>query len=263
MKKGLLSSIFILGFLLSGYIGYYARDLGSTEATAQSEKPAGKAETNKEELHNDVKVLKDITYWIDGVPRKAADTIIRDGEVYVPANYIASSMGIPFDYQPDENVLTIGQSMSERVHQEKFLVKDGSQYISIWMTLDQVGDVLGQQLSSKKNFNECTGSDEVTAVYRDAEILFIYDVTDKQYHVSDITVLTENIASEKGIVLGSSPEEVIQFYGDLIDYTGYEDMKAADGLSGNGLIQYGLKESLWFELKDSKVVRFGVKLPHC
>jgi len=56
---------------------------------------------------------------------------------------------------------------------------------------------------------------------------------------------------------------VTQMYGDLVDYTGIQDGQGTEGLSGNGLIRYGLKESLWFEVKEGKVVRFGISFPHC
>lgn len=267
MNKGVIGVTFILGFLISGYLGYQANDFKRTyehnEETVKTAKSDDIVEMNDEEPHHDVEILTDITYWIDGVPRKATETIIRDGEVYMPAHYLSKSMGVPYQFHSVENKVTIGKSMSERVATEKFLSKDHGNYVSAWMTLDQVERVLGQPLSSNKKVNECNGNNEMTAIFSDAEILFIYDVTDKQYHMSDIAFFTENIVTDKGITVGSAASDVTQLYGDFVDYTGIEDGKGTEGISGNGLIRYGLKESLWFEVKEGKVVRFGISFPHC
>jgi len=173
MNKGVIGVTFILGFLLSGYLGYQANDFKRTyqhnEETVKTAKPEEIVVTNKEELQSDVEILTDITYWIDGVQRKATETIIRNGEVYVPAHYLSKSMGVPYQFHSEEKQITIGESMSERVATEKFLSKDHGNYVSAWMTLDQVERVLGLPLSSNKKVNECNGNNEMTAVFRDAE----------------------------------------------------------------------------------------------
>ena len=67
MNKGVIGVTFILGFLLSGYLGYQANDFKRTYETVKTAKSDDIVDMNDEETHHDVEILTDITYWIDGV----------------------------------------------------------------------------------------------------------------------------------------------------------------------------------------------------
>ncbi len=76
-------------------------------------------------------------------------------------------------------------------------------------------------------------------------------------------VLSNNITTESGITVGASTEDIRNQYGDLSEYPQIEHENITEGYSGNGMIRDGIKESFWFELKDGKVTRFGIRFPHC
>ncbi|MCM3666561.1 hypothetical protein M3204_19250 [Mesobacillus subterraneus] len=260
MKKSLLVVIFLLSMLFSGYLGYASRGSSGEEKVVDTAK-AGVIQ--KSGVVEEKGITKSLTYWIDGVPRPGTEAIIKNGKLFISAEYITNALGIPYEYQSEEKLVKLGRNINERVVQEKFFIQDKMNYLSYLTTFKQAEAILGKPLSSKKSFNECTSNEEITAVYKDAEILFIYDVSDQQYHMSDITVLSEHITAEKGILIGSTIEELREAYGDLVPFPGYEDEQVSEGFSGNGMVRYGIKESLWFELENGRVVRFGKRLPHC
>jgi hypothetical protein len=253
LKRVLIIGTFILGVLISGYLGY---SVGVLKMEKLYQSP------NEEHRNNDLVVKNDIKYWI-GVPRPSTETIIHNGKFYAPVEYIARSMGLPFRYQKEDNWMILGPDIREQMAKEHFIVTGTTQFIGVRTTLDQVKQILGNPLSSKKYRNECSSNDEMVNLYKDAEILFIYDETDKKYFLSDITILSGNIATEKGINIGATVEDIRKNYGEISDYPGWEYEKVAEGFSGDGLIRYGIKESFWFQLKDGKVIRFGIRYPHC
>lgn len=259
--------ILLLAMILSGLMGYSFKGFtmeNNKKEVATNQPKSNEIQSSNVDLKNDnFLVGEHIVYWIDGVQRKDTQSIIYNGKVFAPVEYIAQSMGVPFQFQQSENLVRLGYSMNERIFQEKFLISDNVSFLKLGMSFDQVKNILGKPLSSNKSFNECTSNNEMIAEFKDLEILFIYDITDKKYFVSDITVLSENIETEKGISIGSSAEDLIKVYGELAEFSGIEYLRVTEGFSGDGLVRYGIKESLWFELKKGKIVRFGIKQPHC
>jgi hypothetical protein len=233
----------LIGFIISGFAGYLFGIQKSTQVTM--------APTTTK--LNDF-VIKNFKYWINGVPRKESETIIYQGKYFASLDYLAESLGLPFEKDEENSEwIKLGHWMNEEVINESFISTKFT-VLKLLQSEKFVLQTLGQPISSEVQ-NNYDGVDIKTNMYREGEVEFFYEPNDKIFRALRITIRSNQISTQKGITIGSTVENVVQAYGTMDES---EPKENYEGFSGNGFIQYGRKDRLWFEMKDGKVVGFGM-----
>ncbi len=260
MKKIMIIIFCSIGFIISGFAGYLFGNQKSdnlnnkqdntiispsslpTTASAQATITPTSTKLNDFEIKN-------YKYWINGVPRKESETIYYQGKYFASLDFLAESLGLPFEKDEEHNKwIGLGYNMYEEVFKENFI----STKFTVLKLL--VMQTLGQPISSEVQ-NNYDGVDIKTNIYREGEVEFFYEPTDKIFRALRITILSDQVLTQKGITVGSTVENVVQAYGTMDES---EPKENYEGFSGNGFIQYGTKDRLWFEMKDGKVISFGM-----
>jgi hypothetical protein len=268
MKKNIMIIIFcLIGFMISGFTGYLfgvqKSDLNNKQvispsslpiiATAQATASAKETMTPTPTKLNDFEI-KNYKYWINGVPRKESETIYYQGKYFASLDYLAESLGLPLQKDEEHNEwIKLGYYMNEEIIKENFISTKFT-VLKLLQSEKFVKQTLGQPTSSKveKNYD---GVDIKTNIYREGEVEFFYEPTDKIFRAQRIAIRTDQVSTQKGITIGSTVENVVQAYGTMDES---EPKENYEGFSGNGFIQYGVKDRLWFEMKDGKVIGFGM-----
>jgi hypothetical protein len=253
----------LIGFIISGFAGYligiqksdnlknkqdYATISASsipTTASAQATMTPTPTKLNDFEIKN-------YKYWINGVPRKESETIYYQGKYFASLDYLAETLGLPFEKEYNKMII-LGYHMNEEVIKENFISTKFT-VLKLLQSEKFVKQTLGQPTSSKvgKNYD---GVDIKTNIYREGEVEFFYEPNDKIFRAQRITILSDQVSTQKGITIGSTVENVVQTYGTMDES---EPKENYEGFSGNGFIRYGTKDRLWFEMKDGKVIGFGM-----
>jgi hypothetical protein len=257
----------LIGFIISGFAGYligfqksdnlnnkqdYAiisPSLLPTTASAQATLTPAPTKLNDFEIKN-------YKYWINGVPRKESETIYYQGKYFTSLDYLAEFLGLPYEKDEEHGEwIRLGYQMNEEVINENFISTKFT-VLKLLQSEKFVKQTLGQPTSSKvaKNYD---GVDIKTNIYREGEVEFFYEPNDKIFRALRITILSDQVSTQKGITVGSTVENVAHAYGTM-DVTAPKE--TYEGFSGNGFIQYGTKDRLWFEMKDGKVIGFGMNL---
>lgn len=245
-----------IGFMISGVtgylIGFQKSDNADTKQDYAINSPAIMTPTPIK--LNEFKV-KNYKYWINGVPREESETIYYQGKYYASLDYLAASLGLPFERDEEHSQwIKLGHMMNEQVINENFISTEFT-FLKLLQSEKYVMQTLGQLISSEVNRNH-DGVDIKTNIYHGGEVEFFYESNDKIFRTLRITILSDQVSTQKGITIGSTVENVVQAYGTMdeseVPKENYE------GFSGNGFIQYGIKDRIWFEMKDGKVIRFGM-----
>jgi hypothetical protein len=261
MKNIMIIVFCLIGFIISGIAGYLfgvqKSDLNNNQVNSPSSfpttLPAQATMTPTPTTLNNFTV-KNYKYWIIGIPRKESETIYYQGKYFASLDYLAESLGVPFEKDAEKDQwLSLGDPMYQQITNETF-VSTKFTVIKLLQSEKFVRQTLGQPISSKveKNYD---GVDLKTNIYHDGEVEFFYEPNEKIFRALRITIRSDQISTQKGITIGSTVDNVIKTYGTMDES---EPKENYEGFSGNGFIRYGVKDRLWFEMKDGKVVGFGM-----